>query len=548
MAAVETERKASQVLVKSHYDQATKYITKGIACDESGDKEQANTHYNKALRSIDVGLALKCSEDEHDVEKSKKIHEKLKKLKLQVEDRLKVLNSNAAPEGKTAPHRPAPPRPPPPPISVDSQKTVPHHYIPETVNEAPSSVQNWEDARELLSIKNGVTMFFVSEEGQVTTLYQPQTLRALQLLNQTSDSSNAAAFLHCGSWVFPLIPGSSPILKTEERTFMIPDINLDRGQTETTRGQFAQGKFPTVGLVFSPETTDDQIKRFERILKCYADYRHYTPHADTSAHDQTTALPSAPALPSELTTLQPETVSSERALVPAGDGTVSEKNEEQSSTWGSKVSKGIEVGAVLVSWGLNKGAQIGGSLINQGSEKLRGKIKPNEESAKIDPKLEENVRQIKTATGLACQVSSAIVSAVSALTYELGKQLAPIIVEHGTKLLPQSVKQDDSKGKGHVQEVMKVAVGGIQGIAVVHEGLTTAWKILYTSLSQATVTTVDHKYGEQAGRVTSDAMGAVGNAVEVYHNVNHLGYKALAKKAVKQTGKECIHDANKKYS
>ena len=34
----------------------------------------------------------------------------------------------------------------------------------------------------------------------------------------------------------------------------------------------------------------------------------------------------------------------------------------------------------------------------------------------------------------------------------------------------------------------------VLGIAVVHEGLTNAWKILFSSLSQATVTTVDHKY------------------------------------------------------
>ncbi len=34
----------------------------------------------------------------------------------------------------------------------------------------------------------------------------------------------------------------------------------------------------------------------------------------------------------------------------------------------------------------------------------------------------------------------------------------------------------------------------VLGLAVVHEGLTDAWKILYTSLSAATVTTIDHKY------------------------------------------------------
>ena len=32
------------------------------------------------------------------------------------------------------------------------------------------------------------------------------------------------------------------------------------------------------------------------------------------------------------------------------------------------------------------------------------------------------------------------------------------------------------------------------GIAVVHEGLSNAWKIFYASVSEATVTTVHHKY------------------------------------------------------
>lgn len=533
MAAAQTEKKASAILIKSHYEQAARFIDKGITFDEKGDKEQANTLYNKALKSIDVGLAIKCHGSGHDGQKSRETHEKLKKLKSQVEERLKVLNSNVARGNK------APPRPPPP-LSLDSQKKIPHSYIPVALNDDHTSVQSWEDAKELLSIKNGVTMFFVSEQGHVTTLYEPQTLRAMQLLNQAADSGNPTVFLQCGSWLFPLIPGRSPVLKTEQRTFMIPDINLDSEEHHTTQQQLVQGRFPTVGLVFSPEVDEDHINRFERILKCYADYRHYTSPSYTPTNDQATAEPSEPA------DVEPE-VASEGSLVPAGDGNISVKNEE-STTWGAKVSKGIEVGAVLISWGLSRGAQLGGSLINQGSEKLRGKIKPNEESAKIDPKLENNMRQIKTATGVACQVSVAVVSAVSALTYELGKQLAPIIVDQGAKLLPQSAKRDNGKGQAHIQEVMKVAVGGVQGIAVVHEGLTNAWKILYSSLSQATVTTVDHRYGEQAGRVTGDALGAVGNAVEVYHNVNHLGYKALAKKAVKQTGKECIYDANKKYS
>ncbi|XP_028398401.1 spartin-like [Dendronephthya gigantea] len=539
MATAEEEHKATDVLIKSHYDQATRHIGKGITCDENNDKEQANTYYNKALRSIDVGLAMKISNSSPNAERSRQLHEKLQKLKVQVKKRLEALNTDVKERGK-------PPARPPPPIHVNSQKKIPHSYIPTVTNNEQGSVQSWEDARELFSVGNSVNMFFVSKEGNVTTLHQPQTLRALQLVNESSDSSSPTVFLQCGSWVFPLVPGRSPVLKTEDRTFMIPDINLD-GE-ETSKGQLTEGKFPTVGLVFSSDVSEGQVKRFERILKCYSDYRHYTPECSSQENDRAERIvPTAP--PAEQPeTMTPESEDTRTALVPVGDESLTPSSDEQHSTWGAKVSRGIEVGAVLISWGLSKGATIGGNLINQGSEKLRGKIKPNEESAKIDPKIEDNVRQIKTATGVACQVSSAIVSAVSALTYQLGKQLAPIIVEQGSKLLPQSAKQNSSDGKGHIQEVMKVAVGGVQGIAVVHEGLTNAWKILYSSLSQATVTTVDHKYGEQAGRITGDAMGAVANAVEAYHNVNNLGYKAIAKKAVKDTGKECLYDANKKIS
>lgn len=134
------------------------------------------------------------------------------------------------------------------------------------------------------------------------------------------DSSNPAVFLQCGSWVFPLVPGRSPVLKTEDRTFMIPDINLDREQSETSH--LTEGKFPTVGLVFSPEISEGQIKRFERILKCYSDYRHYTPvHIQENDMAETSAVvPTAPSAE------EPETQTS---IVPVNDGTVPPSSEKE---------------------------------------------------------------------------------------------------------------------------------------------------------------------------------------------------------------------------
>lgn len=129
-------------------------------------------------------------------------------------------------------------------------------------------------------------------------------------------------FLHCGSWVFPLLPERSPVLKTEDRTFMIPDINLDSGQSETS--QLTEGKFPTVGLVFSQDISEDEIKRFERILKCYSDYRHYTP-AYSQENDMVEPSASV-AVPTALPMEQPETETS--AIVPI-NGVAPSSQEEQ---------------------------------------------------------------------------------------------------------------------------------------------------------------------------------------------------------------------------
>ena len=134
-----------------------------------------------------------------------------------------------------------------------------------------------------------------------------------------SESSSPTVFLQCGSWIFPLVPGRSPVLKTEDRTFMIPDINLDTGQAETS--QLGEGKFPTVGLVFSPDMCEDKIKRFERILKCYSDYRYYTPEY---SEDSDRAEPST-SKPQETSLALPETRTSQ---VPVSDETVVPASEE----------------------------------------------------------------------------------------------------------------------------------------------------------------------------------------------------------------------------
>ena len=145
---------------------------------------------------------------------------------------------------------------------------------------------------------------------------------------------------------------------------------------------------------------------------------------------------------------------------------------------------------------INEEVNCDGGL--QGSEKLKQNLKPNEQPVKVDDKVQDNIRQVKTVAGqwhtfihlsmhpstlpsthasiqppfhppihpsthlssiqfvcpptlpsvlysvcsshspsvvgMACQVSATLVSAIGAMTVELGRRIAPVIVEQGGKV------------------------------------------------------------------------------------------------------------------
>ena len=73
-----------------------------------------------------------------------------------------------------------------------------------------------------------------------------------------------------------MIPGRSPVLNTEPHIYMFPDITIDPSKPAPVRPA-APRAFASVGLILNPTITDQDKNRFERILKCYTDFHHYTP-------------------------------------------------------------------------------------------------------------------------------------------------------------------------------------------------------------------------------------------------------------------------------
>ena len=86
--------------------------------------------------------------------------------------------------------------------------------------------------------------------------------------------------------MFPMVPGRSPVLNTEPHTYMFPDITIDPSSPSSAKPR-PQKSFASVGLILNPNISSMELKRFERILKCYTDFHFYTPpkHSEEESQD-----------------------------------------------------------------------------------------------------------------------------------------------------------------------------------------------------------------------------------------------------------------------
>ncbi|EDO46176.1 predicted protein [Nematostella vectensis] len=350
--------------IKSYHDEGFRYINQGLECDEKGKNKEALQLYRKGVRSLVTGSSIYCRGSGKQYDDARQKQEKMKLAKEQVEERISALSSLDRASTNS------------------SAKTGP----PGEVEHATPDNGMWEDVNELLVLENAVKMFFVSEQGHVTTISQPQTLRAYQFIMYEEGCEQPPAFLQCSGWMFPMIPKRSPVLNTEPHTYMFPDITISASKSVQRPGSFA-----SVGLILNPETPSSDMNRFERILRCYTDYHHYTPTPDDYQEIQAVSGTNQPA----------EYVASKSVAARPLPGAIrgQTQTEEEKGTWGEKVSKGILVGAELIAWGLMKGAQVGSHLVYKGGIKIRQNLRPNESPTEVDEKVQENIRHVKSVAG-----------------------------------------------------------------------------------------------------------------------------------------------------
>lgn len=507
---------------QQQHDKAFKSVEKALAADEHGDTANAKEYYSQGLVLLDQALAVDCEHlvnaTQEEKDEAKMMQMKMNKSRLQIAYRLEALqadNRPAVPELFGQSEELAVRLPSYEEAILSSSSSLSDLTLGESISAAEHEAQQLAitNGTQLFSIVDGVQIFFITPQGYVSAPSYPSSLHVVKFEDQigriqetSATSEMPPAFMQVGDWVYPLLPQASPILHTTYGAYIFPDLTSEEAGA-------------SVGLILPDNITDTEKHCLEDILRNFSAVQEQL----ATIHPEDLVEPSAPQEDSSSSMVEEIQISPDEA-------------GKQSTS--SKISKGIIIASEWISWGLGKGAQKTGELINKGSVKLRTKLQPLDQTRPVNPHIQKGMDYARKASHAAQLVSGFIVSQLGKATVALGKQLAPHIREQGKKILPSSMKTSESQSK--LNSVLEVAASGVQGFGTVYLSLEKAAKALARSLANETVSIIHHRYGEEAGMLTENTLYTAGNVVATGYNINHLGVKAIAKQAAKNTSKALI--------
>lgn len=534
--------------IREHYDKALQCLKTGLQFDEKGNKAQALVKYRQGRQHLVSGLYVntqgsRCVGPSWDFARQTQM--KMNKSLNTIKTRLAALESTPTQGQRLYPTLPVLQDPQPLPntrrhlpgnqisssggaalpaspvvgLAVSSQ--LPPAYTPQpteghlsishggsyqpvaTQRQAVAPVNLREAGMEILFLPSGVQMFFVSAEGHVSAPSYPGYLRVILYRNQNAHggASYAPAYLQVFDWIYPLYP-DSPVFLSNKGVFTFPDI------TAAVPGSY-------VGVVLSPELPAADRALFQEQLSLLAQLRV---QVDGSVGASGTDKPLNEKIP---------------IVAPGGE-------DKTLPGWSEKMSQSILAGTSWLSQGLVRGAEATSKAIHKGGTRVRENITPEETPAEVSPTVTKSLNAARQATGGAVKVSQYLVDGVATVTGKVGKELAPHVKKHGGKLIPESLKKNKD-GTSSVDGAKLVAGSSIKGLSNVWSSLETAAKTIGKSLTSETVSTVRHKYGDEAGQAADTAVQSAVNIGVTAFNVDNLGIKGIMKTTGKQTAKAMMN-------
>jgi len=94
-----------------------------------------------------------------------------------------------------------------------------------------SHLPNMSNADLLCRIDAGVQVYYITPEGYVSAPSYPTCLSIYLLTDRPDEAASATshetapAFLQVGDWLYPLLPGQSPVLQSNWGSYIFPDVS-----------------------------------------------------------------------------------------------------------------------------------------------------------------------------------------------------------------------------------------------------------------------------------------------------------------------------------
>jgi hypothetical protein len=336
---------------------------------------------------------------------------------------------------------------------------------------------NLDESIFLQLIKTSESAIEIGEE--ITEHVQPTT--------SSNEAANDAS-QEDPSFIYPLIPGVSPLFRTKFNAFILPDLQSNDGAS--------------IALMIPQEYDELVLDIFCEILKG---------------------------------------VVKENGEVVFGDFTKIGETEQSvriRRSAGEKISENIVTGAFWISKGLVNTAQKTGEFIDYSTPYILSKMKKAEDNVPVaSENLNKSVTVARSMSGYAAQGTSFLAEKIGGAMSNFGQFLAPHVQKKGSELLTYTVGMEPTKAENTMKETLKIASGASEAISTIYSGLETSASILGKNLADNSVKIVRHKYGESYGEVSEKGFDTVGNLIQVNRSFNILTPKGLVKSTAKSAGK-----------
>lgn len=418
-------------------------------------------------------------------------------------------------------------------------------------------------ASEICRVDNGVQLFYIANDGSVSTPSHPTTL-SIYAFNDDQNTASASndqllGFVRVGSWVYPLMKNISPAMKTNFNAYIFPneeEAEQNEKAQKSSNGDKLVIRCNFVGITFS-NSTKDQQETFEDILANYGSLIYQDQSVPSGVKQpiipppRPTPAPSQAVVPAEKAPF----LLDERAK-PKDDKALEKKLEEEkpatddtsqeSGLTSDYIAKQVQTGADYVVRGVSATAGYASYYINRGGEKIKSNVTPNEQPTNVAPSVQKTIQGVRYGTHLTVRVSSFLLNKLGSIASSTAKTVAPYIREGTVSLLSKSgVAGNKSSANGYVDGFCTVTGSGIQGFVKINDSLEDAAKQLAKNITEQTVTVADYKYGPSVAKATENGLYSVGNVAVCANNVRHL---KVVRTIAKATAKETIHPSDKKQA